>query len=91
MLGIVDQIHDIPSYNAIRLACHKRGITCDMRFCRKIHATHLHQSGIPVEIIDALQGRTPANIFAKHYYGPSLDYRQKVLDALNKLQMEIES
>jgi intergrase/recombinase len=37
-----------------------------MRFGRKIHATHLHQSGIPVEIIDALQGRTPASIFAKH-------------------------
>jgi intergrase/recombinase len=91
MLGIVDQINDIPSYNAIRLACRKRGINRDMRFCRKIHATHLHQSDIPVEIIDALQGRTPANIFANHYYRPSLDYRQKVLDALNKLQMEIES
>jgi intergrase/recombinase len=91
MLEIVDQINDSPSYNAIRLACRKRGINCDMRFCRKIHATHLHQSGIPVGIIDALQGRTPANIFAKHYYRPSLNYRQKVLDALNELQREIES
>jgi intergrase/recombinase len=86
MLEIVDQIHDSPSYNAIRLACRKRGITCDMRFCRKIHATTLRLSGIPVEIIDALQSRIPANIFAKHYYRPSLDYRQKVLDALKQLQ-----
>jgi intergrase/recombinase len=60
-----------------------------MRFGRKIHATHLHQSGIPVEIIDALQGRTPASIFAKHYYRPSLDYKVQVLQALEKLQKEL--
>jgi intergrase/recombinase len=53
-----------------------------MRFGRKIHATHLHQSGVPVEIIDALQGRTPVSIFAKHYYRPSSDYKVKVLEAL---------
>jgi intergrase/recombinase len=82
----------IPSYNAIRLACRKRGINMDMRFCRKIFATYLHnqQSGIPVEIIDALQGRTPATIFVKHYYRPSLDYREKVLTALERLKQEIE-
>jgi intergrase/recombinase len=78
----------VPSYNPIRLACSKRGITSDMRFCRKIHATHLHQSSIPVEIIDALQGRTPASVFAKHYYRPSLDYREKVLTALEKTWAE---
>jgi intergrase/recombinase len=89
MLETVLSIHNIPSYNAIRLTCQRRGITCDMRFGRKIHATHLHQSGIPVEIIDALQGRTPASIFAKHYYRPSLDYKVQVLQALEKLQKEL--
>ena len=79
-----------PTWNAIRLTCQRRGIPCDMRYCRKIHATHLYQSGIPVEIIDALQGRTPANIFAKWYYRPSLDYKQKVLDAVDKLKQEID-
>jgi intergrase/recombinase len=79
----------VPSYNAIRLTCQRRGITCDMRYCRKIHATYLYQEGIPVEIIDALQGRTPASLFAKHYYRPSLDYREKVLQALHQLQKQL--
>jgi intergrase/recombinase len=79
----------VPSYNAIRLTCQRRGITCDMRYCRKIHATYLHQEGIPVEIIDALQGRTPASLFAKWYYRPSLDYRSKVLEALELLQKQL--
>jgi intergrase/recombinase len=78
-----------PTWNAIRLTCQRRGIKCDMRYCRKIHATHLYQSGIPVEIIDALQGRAPANIFAKWYYKPSLDYKDKVLDSISKLSSKI--
>ena len=45
------------TYNDIRLQCHcKLRIPCDMRFCRKVFATHLHQSGIAAEIVDALQG-----------------------------------
>ena len=55
----------LPSYNAIRLTCQRRGITCDMRFGRKIHATHLHQSGIPVEIIDAFTGAHTCNHICK--------------------------
>jgi hypothetical protein len=31
----------IPSYNAIRRACEKRGIICDMRSCRKVFASWL--------------------------------------------------
>src|SRR5215211_154807 len=34
-----------PSYNAIRLACRKRGVNMDMRFCRKIQASWLYQHG----------------------------------------------
>lgn len=79
-----------PTWNAIRLTCQRRGIRCDMRYCRKIHATHLYQSGIPVEIIDALQGRAPANIFAKWYYKPSLDYKDRVLKSLHALEQEID-
>jgi intergrase/recombinase len=81
----------VPSHNAISKACQRRGITCDMRYCRKIHATYLHQkAGIPTEIIDALQGRTPASVFAKYYYRPSLDYKEKVLDATSELQKQLE-
>jgi intergrase/recombinase len=62
----------------------------DMRFCRKIFASHLRQSGIESEIVDLLQGRVPKSVFARHYFTPSLDYRIKVIRALNKLRKEIE-
>ena len=79
----------VPSHNAISKMCQRRGITCDLRYCRKIHATYLHKEGIPTEIIDAVQGRTPVSIFARHYYRPSLDYKDKILCATIKLMREI--
>jgi hypothetical protein len=91
MLSIVQNLDKVPSRDAITHACQRRHITCDTHFCRKVHATYLHEHNIPVEIIDALQGRTPASIFSKHYYRPSLDYKQKVLDALEELRKQIES
>ena len=52
-----------------------------------IFASHLRQSGgIESEIIDLLQGRVPRTVFARHYFTPSLDYRAKVLCALDKLR-----
>jgi intergrase/recombinase len=81
----------LPTYNDIRLACWKIGLKCDMRFCRKIHASHLRQSGIESEIVDLLQGRVPRTVFARHYFTPSLDYRAKALCALDKLRRDIES
>ncbi|HEX6281291.1 MAG TPA: integrase [Nitrososphaera sp.] len=90
MLDIARNIHFIPSYNAIRLACRRKGINMDMRYCRKIFSSHLRQSGIESEIIDLLQGRVPNSVFARHYFTPSLDYRDKVINALNKLKEQIE-
>jgi hypothetical protein len=89
--GIANLGPKTPSWTAIRSTCRRRHVDCSMRYCRKIHATYLHQQGIPADIIDALQGRTPASIFAKHYYRPSLDYRIKVLDAIDKLKERLES
>jgi len=47
----------------------------------------IHQNGVPVEIIDTLQGRTPANMFAKWYCcrRPSLDYEDKTLSILDRM------
>jgi integrase len=87
---LVYQKAKIPTYDQIRLACWKIGIKCDMRYCRKIHASYLRQSGIESEIVDLLQGRVPRTVFARHYFTPSLDYRQKVLQALDKLRKDIE-
>jgi hypothetical protein len=79
----------IPTYNAIRHKLRRLGLHCDIGLCRKVFATHLRQSGIAVEIIDGLQGRIPTSVFAKHYYRLSLDYRSKVLDAIEELSSEI--
>jgi hypothetical protein len=63
----------------------------DMAFCRKIFASHLRLSGgIEAESIDLRQGRVPRTVFARHYFTPKLDYRDRVLRALNKLKLEIE-
>jgi intergrase/recombinase len=52
----ISSSHKIPSYSAIRHACNRKGITCDLRFCRKVYGSWLHQSGIASENIDFLQG-----------------------------------
>jgi intergrase/recombinase len=78
------------SYSDIRLACWSKGIRGDMRFCWKIFASLLRQSGIEGEIVDLLQGRVPYTVFARNYFTPSLDYRQKVLQALDKLRKDME-
>jgi len=60
-----------------------------IKYCRKIHASWLRQSGIESEIIDMLQGRIGKNIFIRHYMTPSNSYRDKVLDAIEQLQKQI--
>jgi intergrase/recombinase len=62
-----------------------------MKYCRKIFASYLRQSaGVESEIVDLLQGRVPRTVFARHYFTPSLDYRAKVLRALDKLRRDID-
>jgi integrase len=78
------------TYNAIRLAIKDRGVNMDIAYCRKIFASHLRQSGIESEIVDLLQGHVPRTVFARHYFTPSLGYRDRVILALNKLKREIE-
>jgi intergrase/recombinase len=81
------------SYNGIRLRLMRKKVLCDLRFCRKIHATHLYQSGIPPPMIDALQSRLPTSnqIFARHYYKPSPEHRKKILESIEELRKQIES
>lgn len=55
------------TYNAIRRACQSKGIKCDMRYARKIFASHLRNEGIQPEIIDLLQGRVSQSILTRHY------------------------
>jgi len=62
MLNIVENLVSVPSYNATRLACRKRSINMEMRFCRKVFASWLRHSGIQSEIVDLLQGRVSQSI-----------------------------
>jgi hypothetical protein len=61
-----------------------------MRFCRKIFASYRGQSAIEPEIIDLLQGRGPKSVFARHYFTPSLEYRDKVIRALDNLKQQMD-
>lgn len=78
------------SYTAIRQACRKKGINCNMAYCRKIFASYLSKEGISDVLIDMLQGRTPKSVLVQHYLSPSSDYREKVLAAMIKLKGELE-
>jgi hypothetical protein len=66
-----------PTYNTVRQACRREGINMDMRFCRRIFASHLRQSGIQAEVVDLLEGRvfavstdTPLSSTAEFLKGP---------------------
>ena len=77
-------------YYGLKMAIRHRHLSLQMKYCRKIYASHLRQSGIESEIADLLQGRVPSTVFARHYFAPSLDYRTRVLKVLDQLRKTIE-
>jgi hypothetical protein len=76
----------IPTYNAIRLTCRRKGVYMDMRYCRKIFASWLHKHGVFDILIDLLQGRVGKSVLVNHYLQPGQDYRDRILEAVNELQ-----
>jgi intergrase/recombinase len=91
VLNILDNIGTVPSYNTMRLACRKRGLKLDMRYCRKVFASWLsNNSGIQSEVIDFLQGRVSTSVFSRHYLTPNASLTDKVLEAIAKLRREME-
>jgi intergrase/recombinase len=75
------------TYNQIRSVCYSNGITCDMRFCRKLFATWLYRSGISEATINMLQGCCPPSILHQHYLASAdSSLRQDVLTAVDKLR-----
>jgi hypothetical protein len=86
MLQIVQDLKEkIPTYGAIRHACMKVGVSMDMRFCRKVFASHLRHSGIQPEVVDMLQGRVSQSILTRHYLVPNAQLRDNVLASLTEL------
>jgi intergrase/recombinase len=91
LLEIAKNGAGLHKYDAIRVMLERKGLDMSMKYCRKIFASYLRQSGgIESEIVDLLQGRVPKTVFARHYFTPSLDYRAKVLCTLDKLRRDIE-
>jgi intergrase/recombinase len=79
------------SYNAIRLTVRRIGFKkMEMGFCRKLFDSYLRQSGIESEIVDLLQERVSKSVFARHYFIPKLEYRVRVIQALVRLNKDIE-
>ena len=73
-------------YEALRLQYKHRGLRFHMAFARKIFATWACRHVDP-EIVDLLEGRAPASVFARHYYRP--DFRtelEKIRNALPELR-----
>jgi intergrase/recombinase len=62
----------------------------NIKYCRKTHASYLRQSGIESESINMIQGRIGKDIFFRHYLTPDSSFKSKVLDAISKLQKEIQ-
>lgn len=90
LLQIVQDIDKIPTYNGLKMTSRRRNLSMNLKYCRKIYASWLRQkAGIESEIVDLLQGRVPKSVFVRHYLTPSLDYKDRVLQALNELRQHI--
>jgi intergrase/recombinase len=91
ILEIANSCTSIPNYNALKKALRRKSLDMQLKYCRKIFASYLRQSaGIELEIVDLFQGCIPRTVFARHYFTSPLDYRVKVLQALDKLRRDIE-
>jgi intergrase/recombinase len=81
----------VPSHNAIRHACNKRGLPCNLHLCRKVFASWLHEyGGIPDITVDMLQGRVGKSVLVNHYLTPDSSLKDRVLTALHGLKAELE-
>ncbi|MBD0327751.1 MAG: hypothetical protein ICV68_15050 [Pyrinomonadaceae bacterium] len=90
-LSGIDQMQGkTPTWNAIRLACRHRNINMDMRYCRKVHGSWLHSHGVTAEEVDFLQGRVSPSVFSRHYLAPSHDLKDRVLEALESLNEQLQ-
>jgi intergrase/recombinase len=90
MLEPIQNLGEVPTYSAIRHVCNKMGMSCDMRFCRKIHASWLHKCGVASEIIDFIQARTSTSVLSRHYLTPPQGLKDQILKYVHELKKEIE-
>jgi intergrase/recombinase len=90
IIGLAEKIGNT-HLNGLKKAIRHSCLSMKIKYCRKIYVSWLRHFGIEPEIINMLQGRIGKDIFLRHYYSPSLSYREKVLDAVVELQKEINA
>ena len=90
IIRIVQKIGKPPTLRGLKAASMRRKLSMKIKYCRKIHASYLRQSGIESEIINMLQGRVGKDIFLRHYYSPDNNFKDRVLDAVVSLEKEIK-
>jgi intergrase/recombinase len=84
-------LNQVPSLNAITLACRRKGIKMEMHLTRKIFASWLiNKSGIDSTTVDMLQGRCPQSVLVRHYQTPESNLSSRILDGINMLHRAIE-
>jgi hypothetical protein len=89
IVGIAQEIEKVPTLNALKMISRRTCMNMRVKYCRKIFASYLHRCGESSDLIDMLQGRIGKNIFLKHYLTPSTGYKDRVLQALEKLQRQL--
>jgi intergrase/recombinase len=87
---VVGVTRQVPSLNAIILACRKVGIKMEMHLTRKIFASYLRKEEIQPEVVDMLQGRVSQSILTRHYLVPSNSLKKKVPSSLTRLKQSLE-
>jgi intergrase/recombinase len=90
IIELAKSIDFTPTLIGLKKAIMHRSLSMRLKYCRKIFASWLHKYGISDSLIDMLQGRIGKNIFLRHYLTPSNNYKEQVLQALEKLQRAIE-
>lgn len=90
IVEIARNIRKAITLNAVKMSIKHRNLNIQLKYCRKIYASFLRQQGVQPEIIDMLQGRIGKNIFLRHYMTPSSSYKTEVLQALGKLQQQLD-
>jgi intergrase/recombinase len=73
------------TYSAIRHACNRMGIACDLHMCHKVFASRLHDEGIQPEAVDKLQGHVSQSVLTDHYLVFAKELREKNLSSLDSL------
>ncbi len=62
----------------------------EMHLTRKVFASWLRKEGIQSEIVDLLQGRVSQSILTRHYLAPPQNMKDNELNALEKLQRQLQ-